>query len=269
MKLDYHIFKSIANGFFGMFIGRKHASDLLRHQGHLSRSSIAVTRAYPAIRQEFDRLIARMERAAAISRGRSRRTRAFPTTTPKRWNVFMLEIMGHKPAQNRACCPETCRALEQVPNMIQAFFSILDPGKSVPRARGALSRLSALPSRRARADAEPAEDHRQFAGLRLAEGEAVLFDDSWPHSVVNTSERAARGPDRGRAPAAAARRRSLQPLHGRRGRAPYLRPRGRAQGRSIRQRADRATSRLPPDPESCRLVARASWTGRSRQSGCR
>lgn len=34
----------------------------------------------------------------------------------------------HRPARNRACCPETCRVLEQVPNMIQAMFWVADVG---------------------------------------------------------------------------------------------------------------------------------------------
>ena len=175
---------------------------------------------------------------------------AISATTPKRWNVFLLEIMGHRPAQNRASCPETCRAIEQVPNMIQAFFSILEPGKSVPEHEGPY--LGYL---------------RYHLGVRVPvrnppklvvngqdyvwkEGEAVLFDDSWPHSVVNHSEELARRPDRRRASADAARGRSLQSLHHRRGRAPYLWPLGRAQGRSVRQCARQRNVALPPDPES-------------------
>jgi aspartyl/asparaginyl beta-hydroxylase (cupin superfamily) len=146
-----------------------------------------VTRAYPAIRQEFDRLMNEsneLPQYHEIDPGE----RAISSGTAKRWNVFMLEIMGHRPTQNRASCPETCRALAQVPNMIQAFFSILDPGKSVPEHEGPY--LGYL---------------RYHLGVRVPtqnppklivnkqdyvwrEGEAVLFDDSWPHSVVNHSE---------------------------------------------------------------------------------
>jgi hypothetical protein len=57
VKLDYHIFKSMANAFFGVFIGRKTRPtffDIPRDYPGLDH----VTRAYPAIRQEFDRLLA-------------------------------------------------------------------------------------------------------------------------------------------------------------------------------------------------------------------
>jgi aspartate beta-hydroxylase len=185
VKLDYHIFKSIANAFFGLFIGRstrptffnvKQAYPGLDH----------VTRAYPVIREEFDRLLQEgkeLPQYHEIDSGE----RDISSTTPKRWNVFMLEIMGHRPAQNRASCPETCRALAQVPNMIQAFFSILDPGKSVPEHEGPyLGYLRYHLGVRVPAQNPPKlVVNKQDYVWR--EGEAVLFDDSWPHAVVNTS----------------------------------------------------------------------------------
>lgn len=186
MKLDYHIFKSIANAFFGMFIGRRTRPTFFNIEKSYPGLD-HVTRAYPAIRQEFDRLMNEsneLPQYHEIDPGE----RAISSGTAKRWNVFMLEIMGHRPTQNRASCPETCRALAQVPNMIQAFFSILDPGKSVPEHEGPY--LGYL---------------RYHLGVRVPtqnppklivnkqdyvwrEGEAVLFDDSWPHSVVNRSD---------------------------------------------------------------------------------
>ena len=184
MKLDYHIFKSIANGFFGMFIGRRTRPTFF-NVAQFYPGLEHVTRAYPAIRQEFDRLMqetTELPQYHEIDPGE----RAISNATAKRWNVFMLEIMGHRPAQNRAACPETCRALAQVPNMIQAFFSILDPGKSVPAHEGPyLGYLRHHLGVRVPA-ARSAQTGCQQAGLRLArKGEAVLFDDSWPHSVVN------------------------------------------------------------------------------------
>lgn len=185
MKLDYHILKSIANAFFGMFIGRKTRPtffDIKKTYPGLDH----VTRAYPVIRQEFDRLIAQwseLPQYHEIDPGEC----AISNTTPKRWNVFLLEITGHRPQHNRACCPETCRALEQVPNMIQAFFSILDPGKSIPEHEGPyLGYLRYHLGVRVPAKDPPRIIVNSQAYV-WAEGEGVLFDDSWPHSVVNTS----------------------------------------------------------------------------------
>jgi aspartyl/asparaginyl beta-hydroxylase (cupin superfamily) len=185
VKLDYHVFKSVANAFFGAFIGqatRPTFFDITETYPSLD----LVTRAHRVIQREFDQLAAawnELPQYHEVDPGE----RDISATTPERWNVFMLEVMGHRPAQNRACCPETCRVLDRVPNMIQAFFSILDPGKSVPEHEGPY--LGYL---------------RYHLGIRVPlhnpptlivnsqpytwkEGEAVLFDDSWPHSVVNTS----------------------------------------------------------------------------------
>jgi aspartyl/asparaginyl beta-hydroxylase (cupin superfamily) len=185
MKLDYHIFKSMANGFLGLFIGPKQRPtffDIAKTYPSLDH----VTQAYPAIRREFDRLIAdwnELPQYHDVDPGE----RAISAATPKQWNVFILEVMGHKPAFNRAACPETCKAVAQVPNLIQAFFSILDPGKSVPAHEGPYYgylryHLGVRVPRQ-----NPPKLIVNSQDYVWKEGEAVLFDDSWLHSVVNTS----------------------------------------------------------------------------------
>jgi aspartyl/asparaginyl beta-hydroxylase (cupin superfamily) len=186
MKLDYHIFKSLLNAYFGLYINRKQRPTFFDIP-ETCPALDAVTRAYPLIRKEFEQVLAdgiNIPRYHDVDSGE----RSISNTTPSRWNVFMLEVLGHRPALNRARCPETCRVLDQVPDMIQAFFSILEPGKSVPEHEGPY--LGYL---------------RYHLGLRVPkqnppklvvnkqdyvwkEGEAVLFDDSWPHEVVNHSD---------------------------------------------------------------------------------
>ena len=185
MKLDYHVFKCMANGYLGLYVDRARRPtyfDIEKTYPALHR----VSEAYPAIRREFENLMANsseLPQYHELDAGE----RAISSTTPKRWNVFMLEIMGHRPAANRAWCPETCRALARVPNMIQAFFSILEPGKSVPEHEGPyLGYLRYHLGLRV-----PSQDPPKLIVNRQdyvwKEGEAVLFDDSWPHSVVNAS----------------------------------------------------------------------------------
>jgi aspartyl/asparaginyl beta-hydroxylase (cupin superfamily) len=134
MKVDYHIFKSMLNGYLGLHMDRARRPtffDIAETYPALD----AVTKAYPAIRKEFDQLVAEgltLPQYHEVDSGE----RAISSTTPKRWNVFVLECLGYKVALNCQRCPDTCRALENVPNMIQAFFSILDPGKSVPKHEG-------------------------------------------------------------------------------------------------------------------------------------
>jgi aspartate beta-hydroxylase len=185
MKLDYHIFKSMLNGYLALHFDCKHRPTFFDIASTCPAIE-AVTKAYPAIRREFDALLAEglaLPQYHEVDSGE----RAISSATPKRWNVFVLECLGCKVGPNVARCPQTMKALAGVPGMVQAFFSILDPGKSVPEHEGPY--LGYL---------------RYHLGLRVPkknppklivnkqayvwkEGEAVLFDDSWPHAVANDS----------------------------------------------------------------------------------
>ena len=185
MKLDYHIFKDVANAYFDRYTGgpdRPTFFDVAATAPELA----AVTAAYPVIRAEFDRLPIAPEALPQyheVDPGEAK----ISSTTPKRWTVFMLEILGHRLEANRSLCPETCRVIDRVPNLIQAFFSILEPGKSIPEHegpyRGYLRYHLAL---RVPKDRPPklVVNGQDYV---WTEGEAVLFDDSWPHAVVNES----------------------------------------------------------------------------------
>ncbi len=186
MKLDYHIFKSILNGFLALHFDRKRRPTFFNIAETAPQLKI-VTKAYPAIRKEFEQLVAEgvsLPQYHDVDSGE----RNISDTTPKRWNVFMLECLGEAAKVNCRRCPETYKAVKQVPDLIQAFFSILDPGKSVPKHESPY--LGYL---------------RYHLGLRVPtkdppkivvngqdyvwkEGEAVLFDDSWPHEVINRSD---------------------------------------------------------------------------------
>ena len=176
---------SVLNPFFHLFIGgdrRPVFYDIDQVCPALRR----LEQHYPAIRAELEQILPmqhRMPRYHDIdddllfASGRYHRD--------KRWNVFMLYCYGEKPAFNRARCPLTAELLASVPYLCQGFFSILDPGKSIPRHTS--------PSR---------YYLRYHLGLRVPvenppyivltdqkytwrEGESVLFDDSWEHEIVN------------------------------------------------------------------------------------
>jgi aspartyl/asparaginyl beta-hydroxylase (cupin superfamily) len=106
----------------------------------------------------------------------------------KEWKVFMLRSMVGTPEANQAKCPRTTALLKKIPNVYQAFFSILDAGKSIPAHSGVY--LGYL---------------RYHLGLRVPkinpptmrvkdqyhtweEGRSILFDDSWEHEVYNKSD---------------------------------------------------------------------------------
>jgi aspartyl/asparaginyl beta-hydroxylase (cupin superfamily) len=105
----------------------------------------------------------------------------------KKWKVFMLYAMGVKPEENRARCPVTASLLDQVPDLFQAFFSILEAGKSVPAHNGphlgyVRYHLGLIVPKE-----NPPSIRVKDQIYTWKEGEGVLFDDSWNHEVMNQS----------------------------------------------------------------------------------
>jgi len=183
--MDYHGVKSAVNRF------------LLRYAGWDQRPVFfdidaicpplrELERAYPQIRAEADALL---EQRVAMPRYHDVNPPAteISATTSGNWNVFMLELLGRRPERNRARCPASCRALQHVPGVLQAFFSVLEPGKSVPLHDGPyLGYLRYHLGVRVPRQDPPVI---RVAGREYVwkEGEGVLFDDSWPHEVINHS----------------------------------------------------------------------------------
>jgi len=105
----------------------------------------------------------------------------------RNWKIFMLYAMGERPAANRALCPKTCELLERIPDLFQAFFSILDPEKSIPPHTGPYSgylryHLGLKVPRK-----DPPSMRVKDQWYMWQEGEAVLFDDTYDHEVFNRS----------------------------------------------------------------------------------
>lgn len=184
--MDYHFFKDIINQFFACYVGsQKRATffDLDKTIPALQK----VTTQFSIIKKEFDNVLHhadQLPRYHDIDPGEE----AISAVTEKNWTVFMIYLLGYQLPMARSLCPELCTLLEKVPNLIQAFFSILEPGKSIPLHEGPY--LGYL---------------RYHLGLHVpknnppyiivnnqpytwGEGEAILFDDSWPHEVINTSD---------------------------------------------------------------------------------
>jgi len=183
--MDYHGVKTAINRF------------LLRYAGWDQRPVFfdidaicpelrALEQAYPQIRAEADALL---DQRVAMPRYHDVNPPAteISASTEGNWKVFMLELLGHRPERNRARCVATCAALQRVPGVLQAFFSVLEPGKSVPLHDGPyIGYLRYHLGVRVPKDDPPLI---RVAGREYVwkEGEGVLFDDSWPHEVINRS----------------------------------------------------------------------------------
>ncbi len=103
----------------------------------------------------------------------------------KAWRVFMLYCYGYKPRENRLRCPRTVALLDRIPNLSQAFFSILEPGKCIPAHEGPTRSYIryhlALKVPKERAPSIRVMDQT----YTWREGESMLFDDSWEHEITN------------------------------------------------------------------------------------
>ena len=183
--MDYHAAKTAVNRFLLRYAGRD-ARPVFFDIDAVCPELHELERAYPKIRAELDALLA--QRVAMPNyHDVNKPATEISSTTEGNWKVFMLELLGHRPERNRARCPDTCAALAQVPGVLQAFFSVLEPGKSVPLHDGPyLGYLRYHLGVRVPKDDPP---QIRVAGRPYVwkEGEGVMFDDSWPHEVVNHS----------------------------------------------------------------------------------
>lgn len=108
------------------------------------------------------------------------------------WRIFVLKAYGAEIAQNLAACPHLAQLLAACPEVLSASLSFLAPHKHIPRHRGpfrgvlrfqlGLSVPSAADGRPAAVLALADEEHR------IGDGDALLWDDTFPHEVWNHSD---------------------------------------------------------------------------------
>jgi aspartyl/asparaginyl beta-hydroxylase (cupin superfamily) len=183
--MDYHGVKSAINRFLLRYAGQDQRPVFFDIDA-ICPALRELERAYPQIRAEADAL---MEQRVAMPRYHEVNPPAteISTSTAGNWKVYMLELLGRRPEANRARCPHTCAALERVPGILQAFFSVLEPGKSVPLHDGPyIGYLRYHLGVRIPKD-DPPQIRVAGQGYVWKEGEGVMFDDSWPHEVINHS----------------------------------------------------------------------------------
>lgn len=176
------------NAFIDLFIGGRRRPAFFDPTGTVPDLQKIIDRR-DAIRGEFDRLFASREKLPCYHELDPHMTRIAGETDPdKHWKVFLIYAMGGVPERARAECPITTATLLSLPGLFQAFFSILDPGKSVPPHegpyRGYLRYHLGLRVPRSRPPRLRVRD-REYV---WKEGESVLFDDSWDHEVLNDSD---------------------------------------------------------------------------------
>ncbi len=184
--MDYHIFKSALNNYFARFVGRNNRPvffNIDKTYPSLNR----LTKNFCTIKTEFDnayKVSRNLPKYHEIDPGES----AISNSTENNWNVFMLYLLGHNLDEHQALCKETTKLIKTIPNLMQAFFSILEPGKSIPLHEGPyLGYLRYHLALHVPNDIPPSI-YVNSQKYTWQEGQAVLFDDSWPHKVENESQ---------------------------------------------------------------------------------
>lgn len=121
----------------------------------------------------------------------------------RRWKRFGIRWYGDVSPQARAVCPITCALLDALPEVRLATFSILGPGAVVIPHRGpfrgalryhlGLSVPPEADAERDGGDRDPVDARCRLVvdgeARRWAEGDHVLFDDTYVHEVRNLCDR--------------------------------------------------------------------------------
>jgi aspartate beta-hydroxylase len=109
------------------------------------------------------------------------------------WRMLVLKAYGTSFPRNLERCPALAATLASAPDVLSAALSFLAPGKHVPEHRGpfrGVIRFYMGLSVPVGPDGHPAAvltiNHREH---RVGNGECLLWDDTYPHEVLNRGGR--------------------------------------------------------------------------------
>ncbi|MCB1003511.1 MAG: aspartyl/asparaginyl beta-hydroxylase domain-containing protein [Acidimicrobiales bacterium] len=106
----------------------------------------------------------------------------------RRWQVFVLRFYGLDVEANRQRCPKTAAALDQVPDVHTAFFSIFEPHTGLPRHTGAVKGIVRYHLGLIVPDSP--DCWIEIGGQRhhWEEGKTLIFDDTFIHRARNDTD---------------------------------------------------------------------------------
>ena len=139
--------------------------------------------AVPEIRREAERILRHGE---AIPPFRDFAPGHERIAGPNDWRSFFFYGYGYPVPQNLERCPVVARALADVPGLVSAIYSVVGPGAHIRRHRGVSKAIMTahipllVPK-----DAERCRMDVDGHPVVWREGEAAVFDDTFPHEVWN------------------------------------------------------------------------------------
>ncbi len=148
---------------------------------------LAIDRNHDLIRAELEAVIGALDQVPRYHEVDA--NQAEISAGVRNWRTLFLHLKrAGKSFPNRRLFPRTAEVLDSIPNVGQAFFSILDPRKSVPAHCGPhyyyLRYHTAFRVPRENPPSIRVKDRH----YTWREGESVLFDDSWEHEVFNEAD---------------------------------------------------------------------------------
>jgi len=110
-------------------------------------------------------------------------------STGDNWKTFVLYGFGIRFDANCERCPRTARLLDQLPDLENAWFSILAPGYHIPAHRGPTNgivrvHLGLIVPR----DRDKCRIRVDKEILAWEEGKCIVFDDHYEHEVWNDTK---------------------------------------------------------------------------------
>ena len=164
--MDYQPLKDRLNDFLLQHIGEDRPAYLDIDETHPELNDL--TERFDVIRDEWDAFEARRDASDG--------------------NALSLVQSGRADTTNRTFFPLTSRLLDDIPDVVQASFSVLEPGANVPCRRGpspGCLRYELGIKVPRRSPPTLVVDKQPYV---WREGEAVMFDESHPHLVINRSD---------------------------------------------------------------------------------
>lgn len=103
------------------------------------------------------------------------------------WKSYFIKVLGEDVPKHTQECPQTTEAINNIPGVINAFFSILRPGVHIPAHRGPYAGIL----RYHLGVIIPKGDVGIRVGdvqCRWEEGSSIFFDDSFDHEAWNKTD---------------------------------------------------------------------------------
>jgi len=107
----------------------------------------------------------------------------------EKWRSLFLYGYGYRDDANCRACPQTAALVAGIPELNSAFFSVLAPGARIPPHVGVTKAL--MTCHLGTHVPDDADSCRMRVGHREVvwrEGEAILFDDTVEHEVLNATD---------------------------------------------------------------------------------